>query len=172
VTLALEVLLVLGVMGAFDTLVFHEWIGRLPAHSSAVSELRLHAARDAVYAVLFGSLAWLEPRGALVACYGVLFAAEIAITLSDFLVEDRTRRLPGGERVAHALMGIVYGTLLALLAPFALTWLREPAAFVRADHGLLSWALSLFALGVAGSGVRDVLAAQRLGFRLRAGQQG
>ena len=161
-TLALGVLLVLGVMGAFDTLVFHEWIGRLPSDPRAVPELRLHAARDAVYAILFASLAWLEPHGALIAAYAVLFAAEIAITLSDFLVEDRTRRLPGGERVTHALMGIVYGTLLALLVPFAATWLHDPTAFVRVDYGLLSWALSLFAIGVAGSGVRDLLAATRL----------
>ena len=161
-TVALDVLLLLGVMGAFDTLVFHEWIGRLPTDPRAVAELRLHATRDAVYAVLFASLAWLEPHGALVIGYALLFAVEIAITLSDFLVEDRTRRLPGGERVAHALMGIVYGTLLALLAPFAVSWLHEPTAFVRVDHGVLSWALSLFALGVAGSGVRDLFAANRL----------
>jgi hypothetical protein len=162
VTAPLGVLLLLGVMGAFDTLVFHEWIARLPADPRAVAELRLHAARDAVYAVLFASLAWLEPHGALVIAYALLFAVEIVITLSDFLVEDRTRKLPGGERVAHALMGIVYGTLLALLVPFAAAWLHEPTAFARADHGLLSWALTLFALGVAGSGLRDVLAATAL----------
>jgi len=160
-TAALGVLLLLGGMGAFDTLVFHEWIGRLPADPRARAELRLHAARDAVYAILFGSLAWLEPHGALVAVYALLFAVEIVITLSDFLVEDRTRTLPGGERVAHALMGIVYGTLLALLAPYAASWLHDPTAFVRVDHGILSWALSLFALGVAGSGLRDVVAASR-----------
>jgi hypothetical protein len=161
VTLPLGVLLALGVMGAFDTLVFHEWIGRLPSDPRARAELRLHAARDAVYAILFASLAWLEPHGPLVIAYALLFAVEIAITLADFLVEDRTRRLPGGERVTHALMGIVYGTLLALLAPFALSWLHDPTGFARTDHGLLSWALTLFAIGVAGSGVRDVLAANR-----------
>ncbi len=161
-TAALGVLFVLGVMGAFDTLVFHEWIGRLPADPRAAAELRLHAARDAVYAVLFASLAWLEPHGALVVAYMLLFAVEIAITLSDFLVEDHTRRLPGGERVTHALMGIVYGALLALLVPYAASWLHDPTAFVRADYGVLSWALSLFALGVAGSGLRDVLAANRV----------
>ena len=161
-TTALWVLLLLGAMGAFDTLVFHEWVGRLPADPRAVAELRLHAARDAVYAVLFATLAWLEPHGALVVVYALLFAVEIVITLSDFLVEDRTRTLPGGERVAHALMGIVYGTLLALVVPVAAAWLHDPTAFARADHGLLSWALSLFALGVAGSGVRDLLAARGL----------
>lgn len=160
-TAALGVLLFLGAMGAFDTLVFHEWIGRLPRGPHTRTELRLHAARDAVYTVLFATLAWLEPRGAFVALYAVLFATEIVITLSDFVVEDRTRRLPAGERVTHALMGIVYGALLVLLFPFAIVWLHEATGFARADHGLLSWALTAFALGVAASGVRDVLAASR-----------
>jgi hypothetical protein len=160
VTVALSVLLLLGVMGAFDTLVFHEWVGRLPSDPRARTELRLHAARDAVYAVLFGSLAWFEPHGGFVLLYAALFLTEIVITLSDFLVEDRTRRLPAGERVTHALMGIVYGVLIALLIPFAATWLRDPAAFVHADYGLLSWALTAFAIGVAASGIRDLLASR------------
>src|SRR5580704_15204659 len=106
---ALYLLLLLGAMGAFDTLVFHEYVGRLPSVPDARRELALHAARDAVYAALFASLAWLEPRGAFVLVFGALFALEIGITLSDFVVEDRTRPLPAGERVTHALMGIVYG---------------------------------------------------------------
>jgi len=161
VTAALGVLLALGAMGAFDTLVFHEWIGRLPRGPRTRTELRLHAARDAVYAVLFATLAWLEPRGAFVVLYAMLFAVEIAITLGDFVVEDRTRRLPAGERVTHALMGIVYGALLVLLIPFAAAWVHEPSGFAHTGHGLLSWALSAFALGVAASGLRDALAAQR-----------
>jgi hypothetical protein len=159
VTPALVVLLILGAMGAFDTLVFHEWIGRLPSNPRAHRELRLHAARDAVYAFLFATLAWLEPRGAIVALYATLFLVEIVITLSDFVIEDHTRPLPAGERVTHALMGIVYGILLALLAPSFVTWYGAPTAFVPAGHGLLSWALTAFALGVAISGVRDVAAA-------------
>jgi hypothetical protein len=159
---ALVVLLILGAMGAFDTIVFHELIGRLPRDPNARSELRLHAARDAIYAVLFASLAWLEPHGALVVAYVALFLAEIAITLSDFLVEDRTRRLPAGERVTHALMGITYGILLAFLAPTFFTWYSEPTAFVSVGYGMLSWALTLFAVGVAASGARDVIAAQQV----------
>jgi len=162
-TRALVVLLVLGIMGAFDTLVFHEWKARLPIQPSSRVELALHAARDAVYSVLFGTLAWLEPRGAFVALFVVLFLVEIVITLSDFVVEDRTRRLPAGERITHALMGIVYGILLASLAPFFLVWFAEPAGLVHADHGLLSWVLSAFAVGVAASGVRDVVAALSFG---------
>lgn len=158
-TPALVVLLILGAMGAFDTLVFHEWIGRLPSNARARRELALHAARDAVYAFLFATLAWLEPRGAIVTLYAALFFIEIVITLSDFVVEDQTRPLPAGERVTHALMGVVYGILLALLAPSFFTWYGAPTAFVPAAHGLLSWALTAFALGVAISGVRDVVAA-------------
>jgi hypothetical protein len=44
---ALWLLFALGVIGAFDTLYYHEWRARLPAQGApAAPELRLHAARD------------------------------------------------------------------------------------------------------------------------------
>jgi hypothetical protein len=53
-----------------------------------------------------------------------LLLAEIAITLRDFVVEDTVRRPLGGvypgERVMHAVMGIVYG------AAYGPPWLRFP----------------------------------------------
>ena len=100
-TNALYALAVMGLLGAYDTLVYHELVARLPHRTTAQRELQLHAARDFVYMTLFATLAWLEPHGALVLVLGVLLLTEIAITLSDFLVEDHTRRLPGG-RVAAA----------------------------------------------------------------------
>ena len=46
-----------GVIGAFDTAYYHEWRARLPGLGlQAASELRLHAARDALYAVIFATL--------------------------------------------------------------------------------------------------------------------
>ncbi len=53
---ALWLLALLGVIGAFDTLYYHEWRARLPGRRSAAPELRLHAVRDFLYAVLFGAL--------------------------------------------------------------------------------------------------------------------
>jgi uncharacterized protein len=160
-TTSLQVLMFLGVLGAFDTLYYHEWVLRLPATPSAGSELRLHASRDFVYAIVFGSLAWTTWNGLWVWALAVLLLVEITITLTDFLEEDRTRRLPPGERVMHALMGIVYGIFLTLLFPHALQWSKLTIGFGHANYGVLSWALTMFAIGVFGSGVRDIAASRK-----------
>ena len=88
---------------------------------------------------------------------------EVAVTLSDFIEEDRTRRLPAGERAMHALMGIVYGVFLTLLLPHAAGWWRLDSGFGSADYGPLSWLLTFFAAGVLSSGIRDLVASARLG---------
>ena len=63
-TATLWLLAIQGVIGAFDTVYYHEWRARLPARvPNALPELRLHAARDFLYAVLFGTLPWVAWRG-------------------------------------------------------------------------------------------------------------
>jgi hypothetical protein len=161
-TAALSVLIVMALMGAFDTIVFHELIARLPHDPAARRELQLHASRDFVYVVLFGSLAWLQPHGWPVVLLGILLATEITITLSDFIVEDRTRKLPPGERAMHAIMGITYGIFLALLFPNAAGWLGAPAGFEPAFYGWISWVLTALAAGVGLSGIRDLAASYAL----------
>src|SRR5215467_1844323 len=103
--IALILLAAQGLLGASDTLYYHEYTLRLPAQPGARQELRLHALRDFVYALLFGSLGWLTWNGLLAWVFLLLLAVEVVLTLQDFLEEDRTRRLPPGERVMHALMG-------------------------------------------------------------------
>jgi len=159
---ALHALLLLGALGAFDTLYYHEWRLRLPATPSAGPELRLHAARDFAYAIVFGSLAWTTWNGLWILPLAAVLGFEIWITLTDFLEEDRTRRLPAGERVMHALMGIVYGVFLALLYPHAVAWWSRGPGFTPADYGATSWVLTAFAAGVLASGVRDLAASRKL----------
>jgi hypothetical protein len=159
---ALCALVVLACMGAFDTIVYHEVVARLPRTPAAWSELRLHALRDFVYGVLFASLAWLQPHGWIILPLVLLLATEIAITLSDFIVEDHTRKLPAGERSMHAVMGITYGIFVALLFPQAVGWAQAPTGFAAASYGWLSWILTAFALGVVSSGVRDFVASRAL----------
>ena len=163
---ALWILFAQGVLGASDTLYYHELRARLPALGRRVrGELFLHAARDFIYAIVFGSLPWVAFRGAFTAALLVLLAAEIVITLADFVVEDTVRKPLGGvypgERVMHALMGIVYGAFLANLAPILLTWWAQPTGLDAAPADvapLLRWALTAMAGGVFLSGVRDLLA--------------
>src|SRR6185295_13432081 len=76
---ALLFLLAVGILGAFDTIYYHEWNLRLPEASFAGRELKLHAARDFVYAILFGSLGWVGWHGAWTWVLVALLLAEITI---------------------------------------------------------------------------------------------
>jgi hypothetical protein len=155
-----------GVLGAFDTIYYHEWKARLTARGPGTyPELRLHATRDFVYAALFCSLPRLAFQGVWAAVLSGLLAAEIVITLKDFVVEDRTRRSLGGvyagERVTHAVMGIIYGAMLASLIPALIDWWARPTSITRltpAAPRTLCWVLTLMGIGVFISGLRDLSA--------------
>ena len=159
--IVLVVLIVQGLLGAADTLWHHELTARLPSSPTAREELALHALREAIYAVVFLTLPWLRWDGALAVLLGLLFAAELVITLKDFLVEDRSRRLPPSERVLHTVMAVSLGLLLATLAPVLIQGFAQPTGFTTQSHGLLSWVATVLGLGVLAWAVRDGLAATR-----------
>jgi len=160
----LPALLVLqGAMGALDTLVNHELLEALPQRRAARTELALHAAREAVYAALFLGLVGLAWQGAFAAAIGDLLAAEVAITVTDELIENRIRVLPQNERALHVLLTLNFGALIALLAPALLDWGANPTELAPAYHGWMSWALTVFGLSSAAWSVRDLLASRRLG---------
>jgi len=167
---ALWLLVTQGVIGAFDTLYYHEWRARLPMGvPQTTPELRLHAARDVLYAVLFGSLPWLAWQGLWVILLAAILLAEIAFTMADFVVETNVRKPLGdvyaGERVTHALMGIVYGAMITYLLPALRDWWFMPTALVAAPADVplvLRWTLSMMAAGVLVSGARDLYATLRL----------
>src|SRR5438552_4674603 len=159
---ALQLLVIQGILGGLDTVWFHELRARLPRQRLAVSELRLHAARDFVYAILFGTLGWLRWEGGLAWVLALALSAEVGITLWDFLEEDRTRRLPPGERVTHAIMGIVYGAFLAFLVPEMIEWSAQPTGLHARATGSIRFVLAAMAVGLVVSGVRDLAASMRL----------
>lgn len=169
-TIALWMLAAQGIIGAFDTLYYHEWRARLPARGrAAAAELKLHAARDFFYAVLFGTLPILEWRGGWAYALVAVLVAEIILTLWDFVVEIAVRKPFGdvyaGERVTHAVMGILYGGMLANLISSIRAWAALPTglAWASADvPAALRVALLIMAAGVAASGVRDLYAAYEL----------
>ena len=152
-------------LGAFDNLWHHELQAALPQRAGARRELALHAAREAIYAVIFLGLAWAEWHGLWAALLATLLVAELFITVSDFLEEDRTRRLPPLERALHTVLSISYGLLLGLLAPLLLQWWQQPTALARTWHGAISWWLSIYGIGVAMWSLRNAIAVRRLGRR-------
>lgn len=107
--------------------------------------------------MIFGSLAWLTWDGFWAVILAGLLIFEIIITFQDFLEEDRSRKVPAGERVMHALMGIMYGAFLAYLLPELIIWAQNPAGFTPKSYGLLSWLLTAMGVGVLFSGIRDLL---------------
>jgi cation transport ATPase len=149
-------------LGAFDTLYYHEFQQQLPRSSLAKKELRLHAARDFAYAIIFISFGWFQLKGifALILC-GVILT-EIVITIWDFIEEDNTRKLPGGERAMHTLMAIIYGILIATLFPIIKMWFEaDHPEIVGVYYGALSWIMLFFAIAVFLSGIRDMIASSR-----------
>lgn len=148
-------------MGGFDVIFHHELTERLAWRKSAADELKLHAARNFFYAVLFGAFAWFQPHGWFAIALLIILLVEIVITLADFVEEDQTRKLPATERVLHTLLAINYGGIIALIGPEIVRWAGEPTAFVPVSYGIGSWLLSFAALGVLCFGVRDVFTGLR-----------
>lgn len=150
-------------LGAFDNLWHHEWEAKLPQRVSALRELRLHAAREALYALLFIGLAWFEWHGLFAGLLAGVLGAELCITLADFLEEDRTRRLPPFERWLHTVLTVSYGLFIGLFAPIAWAWWQQPSALVFHSHGWVSALFTLYGLGVGAWSLRNARAVRRLG---------
>jgi uncharacterized protein len=159
----LPALLVLqGAMGAMDTLLNHEFLEGLPHRRTARDEIGLHAMREAVYAALFLGFAWFAWLGAFALVIGALLIAEIAVTVSDELVENRLRVLPQNERALHIFLTLNFGAIIALLVPALLDWGANPTELAPAHHGWMTWALTLFGAASAAWSVRDLVAFRRL----------
>lgn len=148
--------------GAFDTLFHHEFTERLPWRPSQKDELKLHGVRNLFYSVIFVTLGFAEPKGAVAMALIAALGLEIVITLWDFVEEDRSRRLPPSERVLHTLLAINYGAILSLLAPTLLQWAGEKTSLAPAHYGWPSWMCAAAAIGTAIFGLRDLAASHRL----------
>ena len=162
-TLVFSVLTAQALLGAFDNFWHHELQARLPQRSSARYELRLHAAREAIYGLLFAGLAWLHWAGWWVLLPASLLLVEMLITIADFVEEDRSRKLPPLERVLHTVLCVSYGLLLGLIGP--LFWQQAQAAtsLTLTHHGLWTWFFSVASIAVLAWSLRNALAVRQLG---------
>ncbi|MBS0416860.1 MAG: TIGR01777 family oxidoreductase [Proteobacteria bacterium] len=149
-------------LGAVDNLWHHEITERLPARRAAANELALHGVRELIYAFVFFGLAWFRWQGAWVVLIGVVMLAEVIITLLDFIVEDRTRRLPAFERVLHTTLALNFGAVLAMLGPVLIRWWAMPSRVIPVDYGPISWLFSVFGVGVFAWSLRNGLAVRKL----------
>ena len=158
----LTLLTIQSLLGAFDNLWHHELSEDLRHQPSARTELALHTGREFLYAVIFAGLAWYRWKGGWAWVFVALLGIEIVITLTDFVIEDRTRRLPAFERVLHTVLAINFGALIALLAPELIGWAAAPTALAPTSYGIWSVVMTVFSLGVLAWAVLDLTAIVRL----------
>lgn len=156
--LALALMALQGLMGAFDTVYHHELTEALPRRPSARRELGIHAMRALLYSGLFIGLSSWVWGGLWSAVLLIIIGVEVVLTLWDFVTEDQTRLLPASERVTHTLLAINGGAFTVLLLLTVPQWWQLPDAFIWQPHGALSIFLAASGIGVGLSGIRDALA--------------
>jgi hypothetical protein len=157
VTPLVALLLLQAALGGFDTLVDHEWRGRLASTPGTGPELRLHALRSALYASLFGLVAVADWHGRWALVPLAVSAAEIGVTARDTVVEFRLRHLPALERVSHVLLLLNTGAYTLLLVQA----LGAPDAVLRAGADPGRVLLAIASAGAAVQAVREAFAARR-----------
>lgn len=159
---ALTLLIAQAILGALDTIYHHELTVALPYRRGARLELSIHAMRSCFYGVLFLGIAHVAFQGVWAVAIALLFLLEIGLTLWDFVIEDRSRKLPAIERIMHTVLALNGGAFFALYGAQLMQWGAMPTALTPIDLGWKGWVLTLFAIGVTASGVRDGIAAYRL----------
>ncbi|HEY0747153.1 MAG TPA: TIGR01777 family oxidoreductase [Steroidobacteraceae bacterium] len=155
--IAFTLLTIQAVLGGIDNLWHHEITERLPARRAAAGELSLHALREFLYAFIFLGLAWFRWEGCWTFLIIGVLILEIAVTLADFVVEDKTRRLPAFERVLHTVLALNYGAVLASLAPGLMAWAKLPSNVLRTSHAF-SWIFTVFGFGLIIWSLRNAVA--------------
>ncbi|MDB5582545.1 MAG: hypothetical protein JWR80_7721 [Bradyrhizobium sp.] len=148
-------------MGAFDTFYHHELTERLAWRPSQRHELQLHSLRNALYALLFATLGWLEVHGFWAMVVIAVLVVEVVVTLLDFVEEDMSRKLPATERINHTLLALNYGAILVLLLPVLIEWAGKPTDIHTAFYGFWSILAAVAAIGAGIGGIRDFAASKR-----------
>jgi uncharacterized protein (TIGR01777 family) len=91
-----------------------------------------------------------------------VLAAEVVITLMDFVEEDMSRKLPASERINHTLLALNYGAILVLLLPVLIEWAGQATSVKPVSYGFWSIMAAASAVGVGLFGLRDLAASRRL----------
>jgi len=151
----LLLLSVQGLIGAYDSIYHHDFKERLPLKPTARNELKIHALRSTLYSVMFLSFGWVQWQGWFAALFAFILVIELALTLWDFVEEDRSRVLPATERITHTVLTLNFGAILTMFIPQLLQWQQMPSGFSLNYHGIYSWILTVYGLGVIPFAIRE-----------------
>jgi hypothetical protein len=151
-----------GSIGAYDSIYHHEFKERLSLRDTAKSELKIHSLRSILYSILFLSFGWAQWHGSLALVFAAILVIELFLTLWDFVEEDRSRVLPATERITHTILTLNFGAIIALFIPELLRWQSLPTGFAYSYHGIYSWIMTLYGVGVIPFAIREYTSYRRL----------
>src|SRR5690242_5237491 len=101
-------LFIIGILGASDILFFHTLSHRIRNNPDSRLELKIHTLRGPTYALLFLLIPNFVMQGLYYWAFIGLLIADLSISISDFSVENRSRRkfggLPTGEYILHVIL--------------------------------------------------------------------
>jgi uncharacterized protein len=161
-TATITLLIFHGFLGGIDTVWNHEWKARLASTPNALPEQQVHALRGVLLTFFFAGLALVEWHGLWAWVLSLVILTEIILTLVDFVVEDRTRRLPEEERVLHGILGITGGAFITTLIPHLLEWSSRNSALIPVSYGWRTGILLAMSVGLLAFTIRDGLSIPRL----------
>lgn len=159
-------LVVIGLLGAFDIAYFHWYTCRLSRRAESRVEVWLHVARGFIYALQFALVPNVRFHGAWYLAFAALFVADVAVAWADVAVEPASRRslggLPRGEYLMHIILSVLVGIYLHSIASDSLAWRALPSAIVYAPVDIPSWLRALLLAMSAGSALVAVVEALAL----------
>jgi hypothetical protein len=121
---AFYLLLVMGLLGAFDVVYFHIYRCRLHLRPESQREVLWHTVRHLVYALQFLWVPHLRFHGAALLGLIALYAADVFVAWADVWEEKNSREsqggLPRGEYLMHVVLSLLAG--LYLMSTFQAVW--------------------------------------------------
>jgi hypothetical protein len=128
---AFYLLTLVGLIGSFDVLYWHWYRLRLFAAPDARWENLTHAIRALLFAAMMLMVLHVDARGWWWPLYPLLLTFEVVNTMSDVIMEPRTRRnlggLPAAEYILHIMLSLMTGAALASVIWGTRDLLWEPA---------------------------------------------
>lgn len=171
---ATYLLLLLGICGAIDIVLYHSAAHGIRSHPDSRQELIVHSLRGPTYAALFLLIPNFALQGVFFYLLLGLFALDVGISLWDFAIERGSRAffggLPSGEYVLHMVIAMLFGALVTSVCLSVGAWARLPSAIVYAPADVPGWlraVMAVMSLVVLYSGLLDLVAACRLSKQAR-----
>lgn len=161
---AFYLLLVIGLLGAFDVIYFHIYRCGLAERAESQREVLWHTARHLIYAAQFLVIANLRLHGAALLLLVLLYAADVFVAWADVWEEKKSRAsqggLPRGEYLMHIVLSVLVGLYLSNV--FSTVWpdrLLPSGILVQPPEvpAVLRWTMTLMGVGALAAFVHDLI---------------